>query len=137
MRSRVAARLDAEFAKDWRNCSGPLHGIVIAIKDQFDTFEHAPTSGADVAYCQRPSTHDATFAARLRAAVRIVLAKANMGEYAAVTRSSFAGTSVNAYDSERQPGGSSSGSGSAVAANFCHLRHSRGNRAVHSSSLPL
>ena len=59
---------------------------------------------------------------RLRDAGAIILAKANMGEYAAGgvtgTRSSFGGTMCNAYDTERDPGASSGGSGMAVAANF-------------------
>jgi len=63
--------------------------------------------------------HDATCVERLRAAGAIILAKANLGEYATGTpRSSFGGAFVNPYDTERSPSGSSSGSGSSVAANF-------------------
>ena len=62
---------------------------------------------------------DATFVERLRDAGAIILAKANMGEYASgIPRSSFGGTFCNPYDTERSPGGSSGGSGSAVAANL-------------------
>ena len=116
----VAARLDAEFAKTGR-LSGPLHGVVIAIKDQFDTFDLRTTSGADAAYANDRPPHDATFVRRLREAGAIILAKANMGEYAGSyggNRSSFGGTVVNAYDTERTPGASSAGSGVAVAASL-------------------
>lgn len=113
----VAAKLDAEFAKTGK-LAGPLHGVVIAIKDQFDTFDLRTTSGADVAYANDRPPHDSTFAARLRAAGAIILAKANMGEYASGFRSSFGGMLVSAYDTTRTPGGSSGGSATAVAANL-------------------
>jgi Asp-tRNA(Asn)/Glu-tRNA(Gln) amidotransferase A subunit family amidase len=113
----VAARLDAHFARTGQ-LIGPLHGVVIAIKDQYDTFDMRTTSGADVAYANDRPPHDATFAQRLRAAGAIILGKANMGEYASGFRSSFGGIMVNAYDTERNPGGSSGGSATAVAANL-------------------
>jgi Asp-tRNA(Asn)/Glu-tRNA(Gln) amidotransferase A subunit family amidase len=116
----VAAREDAEFARTGK-LVGPLHGVVIAIKDQFDTFDMRTTSGSDVAYANDRPPHDATFAQRLRDAGAIILGKANMGEYAGGyggDRSSFGGTTVNPYDTERTPGASSAGSGVAVAANF-------------------
>ena len=116
----VAARLDAEFAKTGK-LVGPLHGVVMAIKDQFDTFDMRTTSGADADYANDRPPHDSTFAVRLREAGAIILAKANMGEYAGSyggNRSSFGGTVVNAYDTERTPGASSAGSGVAVAANL-------------------
>lgn len=114
----IAAKLDKEFAKTGK-LVGPLHGVVMAIKDQYDTFDMRTTSGADVAYANdRPPT-DSTFVERLRAAGAIVIAKSNLGEYASgVPRSSFGGTFCNAYDTERSPRGSSSGSGSAVGANL-------------------
>ena len=113
----VAARLDAEFARTGK-LVGPLHGVVVAIKDQFDTFDMRTTSGADAFYANDRPPHDATFAERLRAAGAIVLAKANMGEYAAGYRSSFGGTQANPYDTERVPAGSSGGSAMAVATNM-------------------
>jgi len=116
----VAAELDRKFAETGK-LVGPLHGVVIAIKDQFDTFDMRTTSGADVPYANDRPPRDSTFARKLREAGAIVLAKSNMGEYAGSyggNRSSFGGTVVDAYDTERNPGGSSSGSSAAVAANL-------------------
>jgi Asp-tRNA(Asn)/Glu-tRNA(Gln) amidotransferase A subunit family amidase len=112
----VAADLDARFAATGK-LVGPLHGIVFALKDQYDTYDMRSTSGADARYDNDRAPDDATFVARLRAAGAIILAKANLGEYAsAIPRSSFGGTFCNPYDTERSPMGSSSGSG--VAANL-------------------
>ena len=114
----VAAAQDQEFARTGK-LVGPLHGVVMAIKDQYDTFDMRSTSGADAFYANDRPPHDATFVKRLRDAGAIILAKANLGEYAsAVTRSSFGGTFCNPYDTERSPRGSSAGSGSSVGANL-------------------
>jgi amidase len=117
----TAAAQDRRFART-RKLVGPLHGVVMAIKDQYDTFDMRTTSGADAFWANDRPPDDATFVERLRDAGAIILAKANMGEYAAGgitgTRSSFGGTMCNAYDTERDPGASSGGSGMAVAANF-------------------
>ena len=117
----VADQQDAHFASTGR-LIGPLHGVVMAIKDQFDTFDMRTTAGADAFYANDRPPRDATFVTRLREAGAIILAKANMGEYAAggVTgvRSSFGGTNCNAYDTERDPGSSSGGSGNSVSANL-------------------
>ena len=110
----TAAKLDAEFAKTGK-LVGPLHGVVLAIKDQYDTVDMRSTSGADAFYANDRPPDDATFVARLRAAGAIILAKANAGEYASGIRSAFGGTTVNAYDTSRVPGGSSGGSGVATA----------------------
>jgi Asp-tRNA(Asn)/Glu-tRNA(Gln) amidotransferase A subunit family amidase len=113
----VAAAQDQQFAKTGK-LVGPLQGMVLAIKDQFDTRDMRTTSGADAPYANDRPPHDSTFAERLRAAGAIVLAKANMGEYAGGDRSSFGGVFCNPYDTERSPGRSSGGSASAVAANL-------------------
>jgi amidase len=99
---------------------GPLHGVVMAFKDQYDTFDMRTTGGADVPYANDRPPQDATFIKRLRAAGAIILAKANLVEYAGGTspRSSYGGTFCNAYATDRSPSGSSSGSGSSVAANL-------------------
>ena len=113
----TARALDEEFARTGR-LKGPLHGIVFAIKDQFDTFDMRSTSGAAADYANDRPPRDAEIVARLRAAGAIILAKANMGEYAAGDRSTFGGTTCNPYDTTRSAGRSSGGSGAAVAANL-------------------
>jgi len=115
----VAAAEDAYFAKTGK-LVGPLHGVVMAFKDQYDTFDMRTTSGADVPYANDRPPDDATFIKRLRDAGAIILAKANLVEYAGGTspRSSYGGVFCNAYATDRSPAGSSSGSGSSVAANL-------------------
>jgi amidase len=114
----VAAAQDRRF-KQTGKLVGPLHGVVMAIKDQYDTFDLRTTSGADVQYANDRPPEDATFVRRLRDAGAIVLAKANLAEYATDgARSSFGGTFCNPYDTEREPGMSSAGSASSVAANL-------------------
>jgi Asp-tRNA(Asn)/Glu-tRNA(Gln) amidotransferase A subunit family amidase len=114
----MAAEQDRQFARTGR-LVGPLHGVVLAIKDQYDTFDMRTTSGADVDYANDRPPEDATFVKRLRDAGAIILAKANLAEYAVDgARSSFGGTFCNPYDTEREPGMSSAGSATAVAANL-------------------
>lgn len=113
----VAAALDKAFAKTGK-LVGPLHGVVISIKDQYDTVDMRTTSGADAPYANDRPPLDSTFVKKLREAGAIIIGKANMGEYAAGPRSSFGGTFCNPYDTERSPGGSSGGSGSSVATNM-------------------
>ena len=114
----TAAAQDRAFARTGR-LVGPLHGVVIAIKDQYDTKDMRTTSGADAQYANDRPPDDATFVARLRDAGAIILAKANLAEYAVDgARSSFGGTFCNPYDTEREPGMSSAGSATAVAANL-------------------
>ncbi|HEY6344978.1 MAG TPA: amidase [Bryobacteraceae bacterium] len=114
----VAAAQDEQFKRTGR-LVGPLHGVVMAIKDQYDTFDMRTTSGADAQYANDRPPEDATFVQRLRAAGAIILAKANLAEYATDgARSSFGGTFCNPYDTEREPGMSSAGSATAVSANL-------------------
>jgi amidase len=114
----VAAAQDEQFKRTGR-LIGPLHGVVMAIKDQYDTFDMRTTSGADAQYANDRPPEDATFVQRLRAAGAIILAKANLAEYATDgARSSFGGTFCNPYDTEREPGMSSAGSATAVSANL-------------------
>ena len=107
----TAAAQDRQFARTGR-LVGPLHGVVIAIKDQYDTYDMRTTSGADAQYANDRPPDDATFVKRLRDAGAIILAKANLAEYAVDgARSSFGGTFCNPYDTEREPGMSSAGLG--------------------------
>ena len=114
----TAAAQDRAFARTGR-LVGPLHGVVIAVKDQYDTKDMRTTSGGDAPYANDRPPDDATFVAKLRDAGAIILAKANLAEYAVDgARSAFGGTFCNPYDTEREPGMSSAGSGTAVAANL-------------------
>jgi amidase len=113
-----AAAQDRRFRQTGK-LVGPLQGVVIAIKDQYDTFDMRTTSGGDVDYANDRPPDDATFVKRLRDAGATILAKANLAEYAVDgARSSFGGTFCNPYDTEREPGMSSAGSATSVAANL-------------------
>ena len=111
----VAAAQDREFARTGK-LVGPLQGVVVGVKDQYDTFDMRTTNGADVAYANDRPPHDSTVIERLRKAGAIIIAKANRGGFN--SRSAFGGTVCNAYDTERTPRGSSSGSAVAVTANL-------------------
>jgi amidase len=131
----AARALDEEFARTGQ-LRGPLHGIPFAIKDQFDTFDMRTTSGAAANYADDRPPRDAEVVARLRNAGGIILAKANMGEYASGDRSTFGGTTCNPYDTSRSAGRSSGGSGAAVAANLvtCAIGEETGPSARNPAS---
>ena len=96
----TAAALDKKF-KETGKLVGPLHGVVISLKDQYDTFDMRSTSGSDAAFANDRPPDDATFVARLRAAGAIILAKANLAEFAnGGARSSFGGVFCNPYDTD-------------------------------------
>src|SRR5580704_8901733 len=126
----VAAKQDAYF-KSTGKLIGPLHGIVIAIKDWYDTFDMRSTAGMDVAYANDRPPRDATFITRLRDAGAIILAKANVGT--GISRSPFGGVNCNPYDTERSAGTSSGGSGSSVGANLvtCAIAEETGGSILH------
>ena len=129
----VAARQDAYFASTGK-LIGPLHGVVFAIKDQYDTFDMRTTGGMDAAYANDRPPEDATFVKRLREAGAIILAKANLGEMGTPnSRSSFGGPFCNPYDTTRSPGTSSGGSGSSVSANLvtCSIGEETGGSIHH------
>jgi amidase len=117
--SEVARAQDAYFARTGKFV-GPLHGIPFAIKDNYDTVDLRTTAGAAADYANDKPPKDATMVAKLRAAGAIILGKTNMDEYApaGIGRSTLGGQSCNPYDTKRIPGGSSAGSGAAVAANL-------------------
>ena len=98
---------------------GPLHGIPIVLKDNFNTHDLSTTGGSLALRGMQP-IEDAEIVARLRQAGAIILAKANMHELAlkGMTVSSLGGQCLNPYDLTRTPGGSSGGTAVAVAANL-------------------
>lgn len=112
-----AAALDVERRAG--RVRGPLHGIPVILKDNYDTRD-LPTSAGSMALANHQPTQDAFVVRKLREAGAVILGKANMHELAAgVTNiSSFGGQTRNPYDLARCPGGSSGGTGVAVAASF-------------------
>lgn len=102
-----------------RRIRGPLHGIPILVKDNFDV-AGMPTSGGTLALATLQATRDAFVVARLRRAGAVILGKTTMHELAlgVTTVSSLTGNTRNPYDIRRSPGGSSGGSAAAVAASF-------------------
>jgi len=98
---------------------GPLHGVPYAVKDQFDTAGVRTTSGSRIMEHHIPA-EDATTIARLNAAGGILLGKLNLTEFALGGTQQFPfGQPRNPWSREHDPGGSSSGSGIAVAAGLC------------------
>jgi Asp-tRNA(Asn)/Glu-tRNA(Gln) amidotransferase A subunit family amidase len=112
-----AAALDAERRAG--RVRGPLHGIPVIVKDNYDT-QDMPTSAGSLALATSQPARDAFIIARLREAGAIILAKSNLHELAAgiTSVSSLGGQTRNPYDPTRCPGGSSGGTGAAIAASF-------------------
>lgn len=124
---RIAAELDAEYARSGPR--SPLHGVPIVIKDNIDYAGLVTTAGwegfsAAAGGIDMIPGDDAAVVARLREAGAIVLGKTNLPDFArdgTRTRSSVAGRTLNAYDVEKSPGGSSGGTATAVNASFAVL----------------
>ncbi len=112
-----AEALDRERARTGPR--GPLHGIPVLVKDNYDTVD-MPTSGGALGLATMQPAVDAFQVKRLRAAGAVILGKTTMHELAAgiVTISSLTGQTRNPYDLMRVPGGSSGGTGAGVAASF-------------------
>lgn len=120
----IASALDEE--RKGKGSRGPLHGIPVVLKDNIDTHDRMTTTAGSLALEGSIPLHDSFVAAKLRAAGAILLAKANMSEWANFRseRSSSGwsgrgGQCRNPYCLDRNPCGSSSGSGVATAANLC------------------
>ena len=120
----IAASLDKE--RKAGRVRGPLHGIPILLKDNVDTADRMTTTAGSLALAGSIPQQDSTVAAKLRAAGAVLLGKANLSEWANF-RSSHStsgwsgrgGQAKNPYVLDRNPCGSSSGSGGAVSANLC------------------
>ncbi len=112
-----ADALDASYAK--AGPVGPLHCVPIVLKDNYNTAD-LPTTGGSAALVGAQPAQDAFVVGKLRAAGAIVLAKTNMHELALAgnTVSSLGGQTLNPYDLTRTPGGSSGGTGAALASNL-------------------
>ena len=114
----TAASLDQELRRRGRR--GPLHGIPIVYKDNFDTAGILTTMGSQF-YSTRVATDDAEAVRKLHEAGAVMLGKANMNEFAAGVAgfNKFYGNAANPWDPSHWPGGSSSGTGVAVASGLC------------------
>ncbi len=120
----IAGNLDRE-RKD-NKIRGPLHGIPILIKDNIDTADQMQTTAGSLALLGSRPARDSFVARKLRQAGAIILGKTNLSEWANIRSSHSSsgwsgrgGQTKNPYALDRNPCGSSSGSGAAVAGNLC------------------
>jgi amidase len=104
---------------------GPLHGIPVLLKDNIDTGDQMQTSAGSFALVGRPALQDSTVAANLRAGGAVILGKTNLSEWANFRSfesisgwSGRGGQTNNPYGINRNPCGSSAGSGAAASSNF-------------------
>jgi len=122
----IADALDAE--RKATGARGPLHGIPVLIKDNIDTADKMMTTAGSLALEGSRREHDAFVVQRLRAAGVVILGKTNLSEWANF-RSSHStsgwsgrgGQVKNPYALDRNPCGSSSGTGAAIAANLAAI----------------
>ena len=119
----VADRLDTE--RKANRVRGPLHGIPVLVKDNVATVDRMMTTAGSFALAGVTPPRDAPLVARLRAAGAVILGKTNLSEWANIrsTQSSSGwsargGQCANPYALDRNPCGSSSGTGAAIAASF-------------------
>jgi len=105
---------------------GPLHGIPVLIKDNIDTADHMQTTAGSLALLGARPQRDSFVAEKLREAGAVILGKTNLSEWANIRSahstsgwSARGGQTKNPYALDRNPCGSSSGSGAAVSANLC------------------
>src|SRR3989441_1003017 len=119
----IAMQLDAERRAG--HVRGPLHGIPIVLKDNVDTGDRMQTAAGSLGLVGTPAPHDATVAAKLRDAGAVILGKTTLSEWANFRGFSSSsgwsgrgGQCNNPYAIDRNPCGSSSGSGAAPSASF-------------------
>jgi amidase len=122
----IADRLDKE--RKIGKTRGPLHGIPMLVKDNIDTGDSMMTTAGSLALEGHKAAQDAFIIQKLREAGAVLLGKTNLSEWANFrsTRStsgwsSRGGQTKNPYVLDRNPSGSSAGSGAAVAANLCAI----------------
>jgi len=113
-----ADKLDRMLKKDGK-MMGPLHGIPVVVKDLAETVD-MPTTFGSIAFKNYRPRKDAAIVARMRAAGAVILAKVSLPDWATAWFgvSSISGDTLNPYALDRDPGGSSGGTGAAVAANL-------------------
>ena len=121
----MARRAD-KLRKERRSNVSPLLGIPVLLKDNIDTGDKMQTSAGSFALVGKPAKQDSTVAAKLRAAGAVILGKTNLSEWANFRSfestsgwSGRGGQTNNPYGLDRNPCGSSAGSGAAASANFC------------------
>jgi len=121
---KIAEELDKELAEG--KCRGPLHGVPVILKDNIDTKDNMPTTAGAVVLKNSFVGKDSWVAAKLREAGAVIIAKSNLSEWANFRAnlsssgwSGVGGQTRNPYELDRNPCGSSSGSGVAVSANLC------------------
>ena len=122
----IAAGLDRE--RKAGKVRGPLHGIPVLLKDNIATADQMRTSAGSLALADVHARHDAHIVGRLRAAGAVILGKTNLSEWANMRSthsisgwSGRGGQTRNPHALDRNPSGSSSGSGAAMAAGFATL----------------
>jgi amidase len=120
---KIAAASDRQRHR--HGLRSPLEGIPVLLKDNIDTRDREPTTAGSLALLGSPVAKDAFLARKLRRAGAVIIGKANLSEWANFRStnstsgwSGVAGQNNNPYVLDRNPCGSSSGSGSGVAANF-------------------
>jgi amidase len=120
----IADTLDKERKQN--ALRGPLHGIPVLIKDNIDTSDRMMTTAGSLALLGSKPPKDSAVAQKLRAAGAVILGKTNLSEWANIRSdhsssgwSGRGGQTRNPYALDRNPCGSSSGSGAAVSANLC------------------
>jgi Asp-tRNA(Asn)/Glu-tRNA(Gln) amidotransferase A subunit family amidase len=114
----IADEMDEQLSAG--NATGPLFCVPILLKDNYDTSD-MPTTGGNLALAHSQPLEDAPVVTAFKKAGAIILGKANLHELAleGISVSSLGGQTINPYDSTRTPGGSSGGTGAAVASSFC------------------
>jgi amidase len=120
----IADALDKE--RKQKGPRGPLHGIPVMIKDNLDTADRMMTTAGSLALVGAKPPKDSTVARKLREAGAVILCKSNLSEWANIRSqhstsgwSGRGGQTKNPYSLDRNPCGSSSGSGAGVSANLC------------------